>query len=267
MPVVKHDGADLFYQVEGTGPPLLLIMGLGYPSDMWWRVLPWLTPHFTTVRFDNRGVGRTGTGAERPYSVERMALDARAVLHAAGFARAIVFGVSMGGTIAQELALTHPEAVDWLLLGCSHPGGANVVIDEEAVALLRSRGAMTPAEAAEAAIPFVYASGTPRADIDADLAVRAAHPTDPVGYAAQLTDGLAWRGSLDRLPGLAIRTLLVHGDLDRLVPIENSRRMAAVLPNARLEVLAGASHIFMTDQPERTRAVLESFLIPPAVNS
>ena len=262
MPVVKHDGADLFYQVEGKGRPLLLIMGLGYPSDMWWRELPWLTPHFTTVRFDNRGVGRTGTGAERPYSVERMALDARAVLHAAGFARATVFGVSLGGTIAQELALTHPQAVDRLLLGCSHPGGANVVIDQEAIALLASRGAMTPEEAAEAAIPFIYAPGTPRADIDADLAVRAAHPTDPAGYAAQLTDAvLAWRGSLDRLPGLAIPTLLVHGDLDRLVPIGNSRRMAAVLPNARLEVLAGASHIFSTDQPERTRAVLESFLV------
>ena len=261
MPVVKHDGADLFYQVEGKGPPLLLIMGLGYPSDMWWRMLPWLTAHFTTVRFDNRGVGRTGTGAERPYSVERMALDARAVLHAAGFARAAVFGVSMGGTIAQELALTHPQAVDRLLLGCSHPGGANVVIDQEAIALLRSRGAMTPDEAAEAAIPFIYAPGTPRADIDADLAVRAAHPTDPAGYAAQLTDTITWRGSLDRLPGLAIPTLLVHGDLDRLVPIENSRRMAAVLPDARLEVLAGASHIFATDQPERTRAVVESFLV------
>ena len=117
MPVLNHDGADLFYQVEGNGPPLLLIMGLGYPSDMWWRMLPWLTAHFTTVRFDNRGVGRTGPGAERPYSVERMALDARAVLHAAGFARVTVFGVSMGGTIAQELALTHPEAVDRLLLG------------------------------------------------------------------------------------------------------------------------------------------------------
>jgi pimeloyl-ACP methyl ester carboxylesterase len=261
MPVIKHDGADLFYQVEGTGPPLLLIMGLGYPSDMWWRMLPWLTAHFTTVRFDNRGVGRTGTGAERPYSVERMALDARAVLHAAGFARATIFGVSMGGTIAQELALTHPQAVDRLLLGCSHPGGADVVLDQEAIALLRSRGAMTPDEAAEAAIPFIYAPGTPRADIDADLAVRAAHPTDPAGYAAQLTDTITWRGSLDRLPGLAIPTLLVHGDLDRLVPIENSRRMAAVLPDARLEVLAGASHIFATDQPERTRAVVESFLV------
>ena len=261
MPVLNHDGADLFYQVEGNGPPLLLIMGLGYPSDMWWRVLPWLTPHFTTVRFDNRGVGRTGPGAERPYSVERMALDARAVLHAAGFARATVFGVSLGGTIAQELALTHPEAVGRLLLGCSHPGGADVVVDEEVLALLASRGAMTPEEAAEASIPFVYAPGTPRADIDADLAVRAAHPTDPAGYMAQLTDSAAWRGSLDRLPGLAIPTLLVHGDLDRLVPIENSRRMAAVLPSARLEVLAGASHIFMTDQPERTRAVLESFLV------
>jgi 3-oxoadipate enol-lactonase len=261
MPVLSHDGADLFYQVEGTGPPLLLIMGLGYPSDMWWRVLPWLTPHFTTVRFDNRGVGRTGPGAERPYSVERMALDARAVLHAAGFARGTVFGVSMGGTIAQELALTYPEAVDRLLLGCSHPGGADVVVDEEVLALLANRGAMTPQEAAEAAIPFVYAPGTPRADIDADLAVRAAHPTDPVGYMAQLTDTIAWRGSLARLPGLAIPTLLVHGDLDRLVPVENSRRMAEVLPSARLEVLAGASHIFMTDQPERTRAVVESFLL------
>jgi 3-oxoadipate enol-lactonase len=57
MPVVKHDGADLFYQVKGKGPTLLLIIGLGYPSDMWWRMLPWLTAHFTTVRFDNRGVG------------------------------------------------------------------------------------------------------------------------------------------------------------------------------------------------------------------
>jgi 3-oxoadipate enol-lactonase len=212
MPVLQHDGADLFYQVEGKGPPLLLIMGLGYPSDMWWRELPWLTAHFTTVRFDNRGVGRTGPRAERPYSVERMALDARAVLHAAGFARATVFGVSMGGTIAQELALTHPEAVDRLLLGCSHPGGADVVIDQEVLGLLASRGAMTPEEAAEAAIPFIYAPGTPRADIDADLAVRAAHPTDPAGYVAQLTDTIVWRGSLDRLPRPAVPALLVDVD-------------------------------------------------------
>jgi 3-oxoadipate enol-lactonase len=248
--------------VEGEGPPLLLVMGLGYPSDMWWRVLPWLTSHFTTVRFDNRGVGRTGTGAERPYSVERMALDARAVLHAAGFVRATVFGASMGGSIAQELALTHPEAVDRLVLGCSHPGGADRVIDQEAAAAQASRAAMTPAEAAEAAIPFIYAPGTPRADIDADLAVRAAHPTDPAGTAAQATDIMAWRGSLDRLPGLAIPTLLSHGDVDRGVLVENSRRIAAVLPDARLEVLAGAGHIFWIDQPEHTRAILQSFLIP-----
>jgi len=165
MPVLQHDGADLFYQVEGKGPPLLLIMGLGYPSDAWWRMLPWLTAHFTTVRFDNRGVGRTGTGAERPYSVERMALDARAVLHAAGFARATVFGVSMGGTIAQELALTHPEAVGRLLLGCSHPGGADVVLDQEAIALLRSRGAMTPDEAAEAVMPHHQEQPSPDGSI------------------------------------------------------------------------------------------------------
>ncbi len=262
MPVVERDGADLFYQVEGQGPPVLLINGLGHPSDMWWRVLPWLTPHVTTIRFDNRGVGRTGTGAERPYSVERMALDARAVVHAAGFARAAVFGVSMGGLIAQELALTHPETVSRLVLGCSNPGGADLVIpDEEAITFLRNRAAMTPDEDAEGTITFGYAPGTPRADINADLAVRAANPTDPLGYAAQLADSRAWRGSLARLPRLAMPTLVIHGDVDRLMPLENSRRIAAAISAARLEVIPGASHIFWTDQPERTRAVLESFLV------
>ena len=261
MPILEHDGADLFYQVEGDGPPLLLINGLGHPSDMWWRVLPWLTAHVTTIRFDNRGVGRTGIGAERPYSIERMALDARAVLHAAGFARSTVFGVSMGGSIAQELALTDPEAVERLVLGCSAPGGTDLVIDEEAVALLRNRAAMTPQEIAEGTITFGYAPGTLRAEINADLAVRAANPTDPLGYMAQLADAGAWRGSLARLPGLAMPTLLIHGDVDRLVPVENSRRMVAVMPGARLEVIPGAGHIFWTDQPERTRAVLESFLV------
>jgi 3-oxoadipate enol-lactonase len=262
MPVLEHDGADLFYEVEGDGPPLLLINGLGHPSDMWWRVLPWLTAHVTTIRLDNRGVGRTGIGAERPYSIERMAQDARAVLEAAGVARATVFGVSMGGSIALELALNNPEAVERLILGCSNPGGADLVIDEEAIAYLRTRAAMTPQEIADGLSSLAYAPGTPRADIDADVAVRAAaNPDDAEGYAAQLTDARAWRGSLARLPSLAVPTLLIHGDVDRLMPIENSRRMAAVIPGARLEVIAGASHIFWTDQPERTRAVLESFLV------
>ena len=261
MPTVHHDGADLFYVVEGTGPPLLLIMGLGYPSDVWWRVLPWLTPHFTTIRFDNRGVGRTGPGAEPPYTVERMSGDALCVLGAAGFEHATVFGVSMGGTIAQELAFRRPEVVDRLLLGCTHPGGTDVVIDEEAMALVRSRGAMTPDEAAEAAVDFVYAPGTSRADIDADLAVRAANPTDPAGYAAQAQGSLEWAGSMSRLGRLAAPTLLVHGEVDRLVPAENSCRMAAVIPGARLEVIPDASHIFWTDQPQAAREAIESFLL------
>ena len=82
MSFVDHDGASLFYEVEGAGEPLLLITGLGYPSDTWWRVLPWLNERFTTVRLDNRGVGRTGDTAEQPYSIERMAADAVAVMDA-----------------------------------------------------------------------------------------------------------------------------------------------------------------------------------------
>jgi 3-oxoadipate enol-lactonase len=261
MPVLEHDGASLFYQVEGDGPPLLLISGLGSPSDTWWRVLPWLTPHLTTIRFDNRGVGRTGISADRPYSIDRMALDALAVLHAAGFARGAVFGASMGGMIAQELALRHPEAVERLILGCSSPGPADMVRDDQGTAYLRTRTAMTPEEAAEGLIALAYAPTTPRADIDADLAVRTATQQGNDGYAAQLADIGVW-GSLARLPGLAMPTLLIHGDVDRLSPVENSRRMAAVIPGVRLEVIPGAGHVFWTDQPERTRAVLESFLVP-----
>ena len=229
MPVLNHDGADLFYQVEGEGPPLLLIMGLGYPSDMWWRMLPWLTRHFTTVRVRQpwrrphryRGRAALLRGADGP---GRARHPARWRVRARHRLR------RLDGRHDRAGAGPDPEAVDRLLLGCSHPGGADVVVDEEVLALLASRGAMTPDEAAEAAIPFVYAPGTPRADIDADLAVRAAHPTDPAGYTAQLTDTIAWRGSLDRLPGLAIPTLLIHGDLDRLVPIGNSRRRLPPCP-------------------------------------
>jgi pimeloyl-ACP methyl ester carboxylesterase len=136
-----------------------------------------------------------------------------------------------------------------------------MVRDDQGTAYLRTRVAMTPEEAAEGLIALAYAPTTPRADIDADLAVRTATQQGNDGYAAQLADIGVW-GSLARLPGLAMPTLLIHGDIDRLSPVENSRRMAAVIPGMRLEVIPGAGHVFWTDQPERTRAVLESFLIP-----
>ncbi|GAB7189738.1 alpha/beta hydrolase [Kineococcus sp. NUM-3379] len=259
MPRVNTDGAQVWWDERGSGPPLLLVQGLGYPSDMWHLVLPELARHHRVIVLDNRGAGRTGT-PPGPYPVELLAADVAAVLAAAGEESAHVVGVSMGGLVVQELALSRPELVRSLVLGCTHPGGGDAVFSAEAVGLLAGRAGMTPEEAAEASVPFVYAATTPRARIDDDLAVRRAVPTRPEGYLGQLTGTMGYRGTLSRLPGLRVPVLLVHGTEDRLVAVDNVHLLAGALPGARLELLEGASHIFWTDQPERTVHLLREWV-------
>lgn len=260
MATLERDGAKLWWDERGSGAPVLLIQGLGYPSDMFHRLLPGLARRFRVLLLDNRGVGRTGVPAG-PYTVEAMAADAAAVVEAAGDSSAHVVGVSMGGLIAQELALTRPELVRSLLLGCTHPGGTDSVFTDEVRAFLGGRSEMTPDQAAEASVPFVYAAETPRERIDEDLAIRRAVPTRPEGYLAQLTGAMAYRGSLPRLPQLELPVLIVHGTADRLVPVDNAHLLAAAVPAARLELLPGASHIFWTDQPDRTLGLLQEWLL------
>ena len=109
MPYAESDGVKIYWEEHGSGPPLLLIMGLGYTLDMWNRALPALAERYRTIVFDNRGVGRSDV-PPGPYSIQTMAADARAVMDAAGIDKAHVFGVSMGGMIAQEFALQYARA-------------------------------------------------------------------------------------------------------------------------------------------------------------
>lgn len=260
MPFIdRGDDVHLWWDERGSGPAALLVQGLGYPSDMWHRLLPVLARERRVLTMDNRGVGRTGV-PKGPFTLADLAQDAVAVLDAAGQERADVVGVSMGGLVVQELALAHPDRVRSLVLGCTHPGGADAVFTEEARALLGGRGGMSPEEAAEASVPFVYADGTPRSRIEEDLAIRRAVPTRPEGYLAQLGGAVASRGTGDRLPGLRVPTLVVHGTADRLVPVENGRFVAAAVPGAVLHLLEGASHIFWTDQPDATAELLLTWL-------
>jgi 3-oxoadipate enol-lactonase len=258
VPFAQNQGVQIYWDQQGEGAPLLLIMGLGWPSQMWHRSRPALSAQFRTIALDNRGVGQSDV-PPGPYPIALMASDARAVLDAADVESAHICGMSMGGMIAQEFALEYPERVRSLILGCTSPGGPHAVVAEREVTqlLLAPRG--SPEELAKAIYPFIYDAGTPDARKEEDLAVRRPWFPTAEGYLAQLQGIMAWE-AYSRLPQIAAPTLVIHGESDRLVPPENGRRIAARIPNARLIMIPRASHIFPTDQKEAAHRAMLDFL-------
>jgi 3-oxoadipate enol-lactonase len=259
MPFADNEGTKIYWDEQGTGAPILLIMGLGYPSAMWHRTRPALSASYRTIALDNRGAGQSDV-PPGPYSIALMASDVAAVLVAAGVAAAHVFGVSMGGMIAQEFALQYPERVQSLILGCTAAGGPSAKRAEPAaLEMLKTSSQMSREQAAEAAVPFIYDAATPRRLIDEDIAKRLAWPPSPAGYRAQLQAILGWE-SFSRLPQITARTLVIHGKADRLVPPGNGELIAARIPGAQLILLERASHLFSTDQPEAAQKAIFEFL-------
>jgi pimeloyl-ACP methyl ester carboxylesterase len=259
MPFANNQGTKIYWDEQGTGTPVLLIMGLGYPSAMWHRTRPALSEFYRTIALDNRGAGQSDV-PPGPYSIALMASDAAAVLDAAGIPHAHVFGVSMGGMIAQEFALQYPARVHSLILGCTAAGGPNARRAEgAALEMLKASSQMSREQAAEAAIPFIYDAATPRSLINEDIARRRSWPPNPAGYLAQLQAILAWE-SFSRLPQITAPTLVIHGKADRLVPPGNGELIAARIPGAQLVLLERASHLFSTDQPEASRGAILEFL-------
>jgi 3-oxoadipate enol-lactonase len=263
VPFIENQGAKIYWDERSVGDPVLLIMGLGYPSDMWWRTRPVLDGHYRTIVLDNRGVARSSL-PPGPYPIALMAADALAVLDAAGLESAHVFGISMGGMIAQEFALQNPKRIRSLILGCTAAGGPTAVRSEpEVTDLLMNRGSMTPEQSAIAAIPYIYDRDTPRDRIDEDLAIRRPWFARPEAYMAQLQGILGWE-SYSRLPQIKAPTLVIHGETDRLVPLANGESIAARIPGAKLVTLPHASHIFPTDQSAACHAAILEFLAAAA---
>ena len=259
MPHTTSAGTRIYWEESGSGEPLLLIMGLGYSHEMWHRTRPLVSAHYRTILFDNRGVGKSDVPSGA-YSIAQMADDAAAVLDAAGVARAHVFGVSMGGMIAQEFAINYPERVNRLVLGCTACGGAHAIAAAQPVLdVLLARARMTPEEGAEAMVPYIYDASTPRERIDEDLAIRRRTYPAADGYLGQVQAILGWT-CFDRLGKIQAPTLIVHGETDQLVPPQNAPVLARNIAGSRLVMLPHASHIFMTDQPEPSHRAVLKFL-------
>lgn len=259
MPYADNSGVKIYWEQQGEGDPLLLIMGLGYTHDMWHRTLPVVSPRYRTISFDNRGVGRSDVPAG-PYPIATMAEDAAAVMNAAGVERAHVFGISMGGMIAQEFALRYPDRVRSLILGCtSHGGPEAVAADAEVISTLMARGTMSAEDGVRAMIPFIYDPATPRERVEEDLEIRCRTFPTAQGYFAQVQGILAF-DSRSRLFQLRMPTLVIHGESDRLIPPENGRRIARLIDGSELVMIANASHIFPTDQSDATNEAILGFL-------
>jgi 3-oxoadipate enol-lactonase len=256
----RRDGRDGRDGQEAKRDPLLLIMGLGATLEWWYRLMPMLTTRYRTIVFDNRGVGRSDV-TPGPYALPEMAADAAAVLDAAGVASAHVFGASMGGMIAQELALNHPARVRSLVLGCTACGGPQAVLAKpDVLAALAARATMTREQALSAMAPYIFDVSTPRERVAEDIAMWLRATVSNDGYFAQLQAIRSWSGTYDRLGGIAMPTLVIHGETDQLVPPENGRIIAQAIPDARLVMLPNASHLFFTDQSDASGEAILSFL-------
>jgi 3-oxoadipate enol-lactonase len=255
---VTPDGRTrLHWESTGRGAPVLLIMGLGLSGGAWWRTVPVLSRRLRVITFDHRGVGRSHAFSD-VYTTEAMADDAVCVLDAAGVERVHVYGISLGGMVAQQLALRHPERVRSLVLGATSAGGPrSAPPDDDVVGFLRARLRMRSDEAARASVPFNYGPRCRRAHperIEEDIAQRLAGPFSDRAYRIQLfAAGL--HNCWGRLPRIAAPTLVVHGRHDRMVPVANASILAHRIPGARLRILEESGHLYPTEEPEVDEAI------------
>jgi pimeloyl-ACP methyl ester carboxylesterase len=210
----------------------------------WLHQLPAFESRFRCIVFDNRGTGMTGVPSG-PYTTAQMADDAASLLRALGVTRSHVLGVSLGGMIAQELALRHPDLVDRLVLGCTGPGGElSVRPSPEAMAAFALAKGEDPEAELRRMLPYLYTGACIRErpeEIEGFVRRRLDHPTPPEGYLGQLSAAVSHDAS-SRLERVRARTLVITGDADRLVNWENSLRLAGRIPGATLVVLPGAPH-------------------------
>lgn len=259
MPYATNRNTKIYWESHGSGPPVLLVMGLGFSLDMWYRVAPQVAGRYRAIIFDNRGVGRTGA-PDGPYWIPLMAEDACAVIEAAGEKSVHLLGASMGGMIAQELTLRWPDRVRSLMLGCTSFGGLRVKVPDWRHLQNPARWiTKSPEERIRALYRMLYADSTPRERIDEDTRIRLQHYPPAKAYRNQILGILSW-SSYSRLPRIHKKTLVVHGEADRLIPVENGRAVARRIPGARFVGIPGAGHVFMTDQPQTAVDLTLGFL-------
>jgi pimeloyl-ACP methyl ester carboxylesterase len=249
--LLRPDGVRLYHEVHGVpgAPALILLEGLGGDIPGWRRNIPRLAEQLQVIAYDFRGNGQSDEPSG-PCTMGTFVDDTVALLDQVGVDRAHVYGQSFGGMVAQEMGLAATQRVRTLILACTHMGGAHAV---------RSRGATAPKHEPWRSL---YAPGFPDRHPDhvaEDLRIGASQPKHPVGGRRQWEAMQAF-DSYERLPDLRVPTLVLHGTEDRVIPVENGRRLAGRIPGAELALLEGAGHLYHSERAEEADAVVLGFV-------
>jgi 3-oxoadipate enol-lactonase len=260
-------GGELHVETAGEGPTALLVAGLGQASWAWRDVVPALARSRRTLVFDARGTGRSSRPALT--TIEAMVDDTLAVLDAVAADRADVVGLSMGGYVALRLALRSPERVRTLVLAGTSAGGPDRVPRSPEVREAFNAALTLPYdEFVRATLHWAFAPAWVSANgprLEAIAAARLEHPAgfETIGAHAEACYGFYGEGC--EVERIAAPALVVHGDQDLIVPVENGRRLAARLPSAEYVELSGAGHNLPLEDPERFAELVLEFWRPAPV--
>jgi pimeloyl-ACP methyl ester carboxylesterase len=265
MPKIKTNGIDIYYEIHGSGSPLVLISGLGYPAWEWHKMAPLLAEKFQVITFDNRGVGQSDKPAG-PYTASMLAADVAGLLDALGVDKAVILGHSMGGFIAQAFALEYPQRISKLILCSTNFGGPHhVPISADAMAVF-SDVTSDPVTRFKNGLVVSTAPGFAEAHpeiIQEWLEWRLANPVDVAGYQSQMAIGLGLlpeAASFEhKLPQISVPTLILFGAHDKVVPPANADLMASKIQGSQVVILPGAGHFFPIEVPAQAAEAVIQF--------
>ncbi len=263
MSFAQINGSRLHYETAGHGPPLLFVAGLGQPAIAWNPALiQQMAQQYQVITYDNRGTGLSDKPDE-PYTISLFASDAVGLLDILNVPRAHVFGVSMGGMIAQELGIHAASRVASLTLGCTTPGGRNAVqAPPESLKMLEGRAGMTPEEAAREGWKLSFSDDfirTHQAELEGHMRRTLTQVTPRFAYERHFQATLTLR-VFKQLKAITAPTLVITGKDDILIPAANSEILAREIPGAELTMLDNAGHGFFISARDRFVPVFQEFL-------
>jgi len=267
-------GLEIYYEEAGAGEPLLLIMGFGLDSRLWMLQVPAFSKHYRTITFDNRGAGRSAKPAG-PYTIKGMAEDTRALLDHLGVASAHVLGLSMGGMIAQELALNHPESVKSLILACTYAkpdelvrGHMRSIVESVGGRILpdgrieADPSSVDPMAIVQSMMPLILSADFLQANMNMLMEILSGSLQFGISVEAIMAQAaaVASHNTDGRLGAISCPTLVLTGTADALISPESSDFIARQIPGAKLVKIEGGTHGFNCEMPDRCNEEVLAFL-------